>query len=93
MRQIRWMEHLKDYDFELKYHFGKTNKVADALSRKEIHDPELMMLEYDLMEKFRNLGIQFVWTQAGMLISNLNINSDLRECSSGTLDRCHFARQ
>src|SRR3954470_16380134 len=34
MRQRRWMEYLKDYDFDLKYHPGKANKVADALSRK-----------------------------------------------------------
>ena len=34
MRQRRWMEYLKDYDFELLYHPGKANVVADALSRK-----------------------------------------------------------
>jgi hypothetical protein len=32
MRQRRWMEFLKDYDFELNYHPGKANVVADALS-------------------------------------------------------------
>ena len=34
MRQRRWMEFLKDYDFTLHYHPGKANVVADALSRK-----------------------------------------------------------
>ena len=34
MRQRRWMEFLEDYDFTLHYHPGKTNVVADALSRK-----------------------------------------------------------
>ena len=34
MRQRRWMEFLKDYDFTLNYHPGKANVVADALSRK-----------------------------------------------------------
>ena len=34
MRQNRWMEYLEDYDFTLHYHRGKTNVVADALSRK-----------------------------------------------------------
>ena len=33
MRQRRWMEFLKDYDFTLHYHPGKANVVADALSR------------------------------------------------------------
>ena len=28
------MEYLEDYDFTLHYHLGKTNAVADALSRK-----------------------------------------------------------
>lgn len=37
IRKRRWMEFLKDYDFELKYHPGKANKVVDALSRKEMH--------------------------------------------------------
>ena len=34
MRQRRWMELLEDYDFELQYHPGKVNVVADALSRR-----------------------------------------------------------
>ena len=38
MRQIRWIEFIKDYDFELHYHPRKTNVVADALSRKSISD-------------------------------------------------------
>ena len=34
MRQWRWMELLKDYDFSLQYHPGKANVVGDALSRR-----------------------------------------------------------
>ena len=37
MRQRRWLELLKDYDFGLNYHPGKANVVADALSRKTLH--------------------------------------------------------
>ncbi|MGI4715133.1 Ty3/Gypsy family RNase HI domain-containing protein, partial [Klebsiella pneumoniae] len=31
MRQRRWMEYLEQYDFDLQYHPGKANVVADAL--------------------------------------------------------------
>ena len=34
LRQRRWLEFLKDYDFALLYHPGKANVVADALSRR-----------------------------------------------------------
>ncbi|GKC05458.1 putative reverse transcriptase domain-containing protein [Tanacetum coccineum] len=39
MRQRRWLELLSDYDCEIRYHLGKANVVADALSKKEREPP------------------------------------------------------
>ncbi|GKF46594.1 putative reverse transcriptase domain-containing protein [Tanacetum coccineum] len=56
MRQRRWIELLSDYDCEIRYHPGKDNVVADALSRKEREKPlrvrALVMTVYpDLTER------------------------------------------
>ncbi|GJZ12791.1 putative reverse transcriptase domain-containing protein, partial [Tanacetum coccineum] len=39
MRQRRWIKLLSDYDCEIRYHSGKANVVADALSQKERIEP------------------------------------------------------
>ncbi|GJY37464.1 putative reverse transcriptase domain-containing protein [Tanacetum coccineum] len=39
MRQHRWLELLSDYDCDIRYHPGKANLVAGALSRKERIEP------------------------------------------------------
>nr|GEW81226.1 putative reverse transcriptase domain-containing protein [Tanacetum cinerariifolium] len=40
MWQRRWIELFSDYDCEIRYHIGKANVVADALSRKERVKPK-----------------------------------------------------
>ncbi|GJU42088.1 putative reverse transcriptase domain-containing protein [Tanacetum coccineum] len=40
MRQMRWIELFSDYECEIRYHPGKANVVADALSKKERVKPK-----------------------------------------------------
>ncbi|GJX55847.1 putative reverse transcriptase domain-containing protein [Tanacetum coccineum] len=40
MRQRRWIELFSDYECEIRYHPGKANVVADALSKKERVKPK-----------------------------------------------------
>ena len=76
MRQRRWMEFLKDYDFELLYHPGKANVVADALSRKTVHTSHLMKKEVELLEKFRDMRIQVELGSESIRCSTLTISND-----------------
>ena len=56
MRQRRWLELLKDCDFNLSYHPRKANVIADALSRKSLHMSIIMVRELELIEQFRDLS-------------------------------------
>ncbi|GJT98939.1 putative reverse transcriptase domain-containing protein [Tanacetum coccineum] len=48
MRQRRWIELFSDYNSEIRYHLGKANVVADALSRKERVKPKRDCREGDV---------------------------------------------
>jgi len=76
MRQRRWMEFLKDYDFELLYHPGKANVVVDALSRKTVHAAHLMIKEVEQLEKFRDMKLQVELGSEFIRCSTLTISSD-----------------
>ncbi|GJR64549.1 putative reverse transcriptase domain-containing protein [Tanacetum coccineum] len=63
MRQRRWIELLSDYDCEIRYHPGKANVVADALTRKEREKPlrvrSLMLTDHkDLMQQILEAQVE-----------------------------------
>ncbi|GKF13655.1 putative reverse transcriptase domain-containing protein [Tanacetum coccineum] len=62
IRQRRWLKLLSDYNCEIRYHPGKANVIADALSMKE-REPSLRT-EARKPENIKNKDVE------GMLIEN-----------------------
>ena len=79
MRQRRWLELLKDYDFDLSYHPGKANVVADALSRKSLHMSMLMVRELEMIEQFRDMSLVCEDTSNSVKMGMLKLTSGILE--------------
>ncbi|GJZ91654.1 putative reverse transcriptase domain-containing protein [Tanacetum coccineum] len=75
MRQRRWLEFLSDYDCEIRYHPGKANVVADALSRKERSKP--LRVRALVMTIGLNLPKQILSAQSEARKEENFINEDL----------------
>ena len=59
LRQRWWLELIKDHDYTIKYHSGKANVVADALSRKSEGSYAYLQTVYlPLLIELRYLGVQ-----------------------------------
>ncbi|GJY05487.1 reverse transcriptase domain-containing protein [Tanacetum coccineum] len=65
MRQRRWLELHSDYDYKIRYHPGKANVVADALSRKEQIKP--LREENISEENLRGMDKEFETRPDGIL--------------------------
>lgn len=77
MRHRRWLECLKDYDFGLSSHPGKSNVVVDALSRKSLDMSRLMVWELDLIEQFWDLSLAWEKTRNNVSLGMLKLGSDI----------------
>ena len=78
MRQRRWLELLKDYDMEVKYHPGKANVVVDALSRKSTESVAcLLTQEKRLLEELDGLQIEVVLPGNQSYLAALQTSSPL----------------
>ncbi|GJY32628.1 putative reverse transcriptase domain-containing protein [Tanacetum coccineum] len=80
MRQRRWLELLSDYDCEIRYHPGKANVVADALSRKERIKP--LRVRALVMTVGLNLPVEILKAQ----------NEARKEENYGTEDLCRMIK-
>ena len=78
MRQKRWMEFLKDYDFGLNDHLGKANVVVDALSWKTLHASWMMVKEAELVESFRDLNLEFTLTLSSIRLNHVVVTNDFK---------------
>jgi len=77
MRQRRWLELIKDYDFTISYHPGKANTVADALSRKvEVTAAGLCIEEWKLLEALTEWR-PFTDESRGAVIAGLRVEPQL----------------
>ena len=77
MRQRRLLELIKDYDLEIHYHPGKTNVVADALSRKtSCSCVSATVLHETLCQEMEKMNLAIV---AEGTLTNITLTPTLRD--------------
>ncbi|XP_058084550.1 uncharacterized protein LOC131232333 [Magnolia sinica] len=83
------METLKDFKFDLSYHPGKANLVADALSRKKIIEfvAPLMVREWDMVEFVRDFDMKLTMEEPYGVIAHIQaqplVDSKIIEAQEG----------
>jgi hypothetical protein len=74
IRQRRWVELIKDYDFVIDYHPGKANVVANALSRKgKVVMSEMELKEQESIVELKKMGLQPSVGLEGSLLAQLKV--------------------
>ena len=82
LRQQRWLDTISAFDFEILYHPGKANLVADALSRLPTQKVRLnmalgMMKEYRDLEFLAESDLSRPNQSSGMFIGSLTVSPSL----------------
>jgi hypothetical protein len=61
LRQIKWLELIKDYDLDIQYHPRKANVVADALSRKgQVNNVTTYLMPQELCGEMEQLNLSML---------------------------------
>ncbi|KAL0549065.1 hypothetical protein IC582_013545 [Cucumis melo] len=79
MRQRRWLELVKDYDYKILYHPDKANVVADALSRKVSHLATLITRQAPLHRDFEMAEIIVSVRAVTLQLAQLTVQPTLRQ--------------
>nr|XP_033515567.1 uncharacterized protein LOC117280018 [Nicotiana tomentosiformis] len=83
LRQRRWLELLKDYDYNICYHPDKANVVVDALSRRSMGSlTRLCVVERPIVKEAQQIASQEVRLDEnydGRLIASMGAKSTLVE--------------
>jgi hypothetical protein len=81
MRQRRWLELIKDYELEINYHPGKSNVVADALSRKsQVNMLAAHPMPFELAKEFDRLSLGFLNNTQGVAVElEPTLEQDIRK--------------
>src|SRR5262249_30354475 len=74
-------ELLKDYDYQILYHLGKANVVANALSRKSVGSLAHVSMQKRILTKELNdlfdMGVRFEISDAQGLIAHFQVKPKL----------------
>ena len=74
MRQRRWIELIKDYDYTIEYHPDKANVVADVLSRKPSSSLAQLKADYlPMLVELRSMGVSLETAESGTLVAAFHV--------------------
>jgi hypothetical protein len=79
LRQRTWLELIKDYDLEVRYHLGKANVIDDALSRKSYaNEVQVMPMSSELCAECEHLNLGFT-TNLVELVLEPTLEQEIRK--------------
>ncbi|GJT46695.1 retrotransposon protein, putative, ty3-gypsy subclass [Tanacetum coccineum] len=77
MRQRRWLELLKDYNANIQYHPGKSNIVADELSRKNSRILASLIIQPEIIKELELMEVELCVRGSKGYITSLKVEPNL----------------